>query len=281
MKTVIFLLIALNLLNYQASAEPNKTSPYLHEDSALAEALKTMLHGEASMEGTYQVKCLSQDRVLGLLPDQISLESSPLCQNGSHPVLFFFGVQKGLRAVTPLGTIKFSELYNESVMLIFSVRLKGSTERFSYVPQIKVDSLPAYIFALPYGGLNKHMSYIQHSGTDFEIFKKQNGEKLATAGWSLESGSSSSKDENFGLLQPYFQDRVVAKNKFFYNCFTFDWNFQVGKVVPALLSFELMDGYVGGAFTGMYNDKLTLNDSPMGAFHASNDWKMGLPGNCR
>jgi hypothetical protein len=256
-------------------------------DSAV-EGLENLLQGRATMEGVFQVKCLPKNKILSLLSEegQTSLRLIPtaLCANEMHPVLFFFGVQNNLRARTAIATVEVSKSYNENVMLVLSVGLEGSDERFTAVPQIKVDSLAAYLFAQPYGGLNKHITYIERLATEFDIADFRGGPNLAKATWSVGSDVSTTtgpKVANFALLQPFFNDRVVALNHFFYNCFTFEWNFEMNRIASAKLDFDLMDGYIGQPFTGSYKDGLTLIDSPTGAFFASNDWTMGPPASCR
>ncbi len=241
-----------------------------------------IVHGEATMEGVFQVKCLPAAALVGLLPTGLILKKTDLCDYGFHPALFFFGVQKNLRAVTKNGFIPFSKEYSESIMGIFSVTHKNAAERFFYVSQIKVDSTAAWLFAQPYGGLNKHLSIIKTEEGKQTLFSKDGKTQLASAGWvNLDAVDENKIVFNFSKIKNYFTDRVIAKRGSGFTCFGFNWNFQIGKMKPSQLQMKLNDEYVSHMLSGVYSDKLSLEQSPLGAFYSSNSWAMQLPQSCQ
>ncbi len=243
---------------------------------------KDIIHGEATMEGVFQVKCLPAAALVGLLPPGLILKKTNLCEYGLHPALFFFGVQKNLRAVTKIGSIPFSQEYNESIMGIFSVTYKNTAERFFYVSQIKVDSTAAWLFAQPYGGLNKHLSMIKTEEGKQTIFSKDGKTQLALARWvNLGAVDKNKLVFNFSKIEEYFADRVIAKRGSGFTCFGFKWNFQIGKMKPSQLQMKLSDEYASHMLSGIYSDKLNLEQSSLGAFYSSNNWAMQLPQTCQ
>lgn len=269
------LLVLLALLSFNGHTTINST-----DLDQVNLAIKDFLHGEATMEGVYQVYCLDSEKLSDVLPKKLFLYETNLCNSGFHPVLFFFGKQKKLSTVTPLGRFVVAEKYNESVLLVFSVKREGLDEVFSYVPQIKVNSLAAYLFAIPYGGLNKHVSYINHSDGSFVARSFNKRKSQIVANWT--SGGRSLNDaRHFLQLLPHFNRRVIAKNNFTYNCFTFQWNLKEDDIQVADLSFTLFDDFLGPEFSGIYDDARTIEESHLGAFATSNHWKMSAPHSCR
>lgn len=243
---------------------------------------RDIVRGEATMEGAYQVKCLPRPMLEALLPKSLKLVKTNLCSEGLHPALFFFGAQKNLRAVNKIGSISFSSKYNESVMGLFSVGYSESPERFFYVPQIKVDSIAAWLFAQPYGGLNKHLAKFKVTNNQMMILNRDETEVLSSISWNPRQVSSKfAMSQHFARLQPYFKDRVIAKLGYGFTCFKFDWNFKLERMIPGVLKFQLSENYVSPLLKGLFNDGIALNQSPLGAFFASNDWQMQLPHSCK
>ncbi len=242
---------------------------------------KDIVHGEATMDGVFQVKCLPAAVITNLLPGGLSLKNTDLCKDGFHPALFFFGAQKNLRAVSKFGSVLVSKRYNESIMAVFSVAYENAAERFLYVTQIKVDSAAAWIFAQPYGGLNKNMSTINSEVGQQTIYSKDSSKLLASAKWAVSASADTNKlAENFNKIEQYFADRAIAKRGAGFTCFGFNWNFKVGKIKSSQLEMKLGDEYVSAALSGTYSDNLSLEDSPLGSFYSSNSWVMQLPLSC-
>lgn len=260
---------------------------------ALAREVPEQMFASGTAKGAFRVFCLDARTVLDLLPDELRLAEppEPVCEEGRHPAVVFFGTQNQLRAhVAGIDMpIPGASFYREIIFMIPSVKSQGFQQVYAYIPRIDVSSIMALKLAVQYGGLNKVYTTIDALGPhDIMSFSKDDTERFWGRSMPVLDYDQGAVIENFAKISWIFDQKSLTFRFGKPYCYTFDWRIRAEAIVPSRVKFRLGETFLNDSSLSDSIDSLhisshTMAGSPLGGFVTEHQWEMetGLTGHCR
>lgn len=245
---------------------------------------RTAAHAWSDIIGRYEaftvVSHLPKDVARAtLVADGLELGSAPGVPEGRHPVLYAFGVHKGVRP-------RFFKLweydYSEALIGLPHVMLHRSAGTvsgpFYYMTAVRLDNLLAN--ALGVGlGFPKEMADFTITDTTYEFRMTPDGPPVVSARFTAAGDPFDETFPNFATVAPFMKQPVISKTAmpgtFLVTPFSVDTAHAY--MFPMEASIDVRDNSLPGLPAGKHDFAGIDSTALCGGYFTAHSWRMAQP----
>ena len=192
------------------------------------------LFSEGKMSSDTAVIAAPKAQVQASLPDYLELGEQDLVSANFHPVLLIFAKQTGAKLIGATDGIN----YNEMIVYIPNVRVKGQKKLFNYMAQLYLNELmPTYV-GLRFYGYMKDVSVIDIDKFGNYSVKSLAGQPLLNMTAEPLSFTYSSYSEKWAKLKEMFNQPVVSNLNGKLICSEYTFNFSTDNQIKMHLNLD-------------------------------------------